>query len=260
MLTQDVADQRHRSDVVEREHFRPQPVVDVVGIVGDVVGDRAGLRLRARIGPQFEVVGTAVFGDAARQLAFAVPLDRDPGAVGQRAVVLHQPFQRLEGEIEAVEARIGPLQRRHHPQGLRVVVEAAERREAMVERALAGVAERRMAEIVAERRALREVLVEAERAGERTRDLRDLQRVGQPGAEMVALVKHEDLGLVGETAKRRGMDDAVAIAAERAARAARRLRIAPAAAVAHIGGKGCGHFDRLGWAWLCPIDVAGRRT
>ena len=51
-------------------------------------------------------------------------------------------------------------------QRMGVVVEAAEQAEALVERALAGVAERRMAEVVAERGGLGEVLVEAERAGD----------------------------------------------------------------------------------------------
>jgi hypothetical protein len=44
------------------------------------------------------------------------------------------------------------------------VVEAAVRGEAAVERALAGVPERRMAEVVGERRGLGQVLVEPERA------------------------------------------------------------------------------------------------
>ncbi len=86
--------------------------------------------------------------------------------------------------------------------------------EAAIERALAGMAERRMAEIVGERQRLGQVLVEPERAGERAGDLRDFQRVGQPGAEMVALVEDEDLGLVGQPAEGGRMDDAVAIAAE----------------------------------------------
>ena len=160
----------------------------------------------------------------------AIALDRPAGAVGERAVVLDQAFQRLPGEIEPVEVGVAPLQRGHDVQRLRVVVEAAEAGEALVERALAGVAERRMAEVVAERGGLGQVLVEAERAGERAGDLGDFQGVGQPGAEMIALVEHEHLGLVGEPPERGGVDDAVAIAAEGAAGRARRLRIAPAAA------------------------------
>ena len=84
-----------------------------------------------------------------------------------------------------------------------------------VERVLAGVAERRVAEVVAERDRLGEVLVEREGAGQRAGELRDLDGVGQPGAEMVALVMHEHLRLVGEAAEGGGMDDAVAVALER---------------------------------------------
>ena len=110
------------------------------------------------------------------------------------------------------------------------MVEAAAVLEAAVERALAGMPERRMAEIVRERRRLGQVLVEPERARQRARDLRDLQRMGEPGAVMVALVKDEDLRLVAEAPEGGGMDDAVAIAAEIVARGARRLGIKPAAA------------------------------
>ena len=112
------------------------------------------------------------------------------------------------------------------------MVEAAEGSEAAVERPLAGMAERRMAEIVGERQRLGQVLVEAERAGERAGDLGHFQRMGQPGAEMVAFVEDEDLGLVRQPAKRGGMDDAVAVAAEVVAGRARRLGMQPAAAAA----------------------------
>ena len=54
----------------------------------------------------------------------------------------------------------------------------------------------------------------AQRLGERARDLRDLDRVGQARAEMVALVVDEHLRLVGEAAEGGGMDDAVAVALE----------------------------------------------
>ncbi len=115
------------------------------------------------------------------------------------------------------------------------MVEAAAGREAAIERALAGMPERRMAEVVGERQRLGQVLVEAERAGERARDLGDLERVGQPGAEMIAFVEDEDLGLVREPAKGGGMDDAVAVAPEGVAGCAHRFRIEPAAAAAGIG-------------------------
>ena len=206
-----------------------QPVVDVVGVVGDIVGDRAGLGFGARIEGELEVLPGIVFRDLLRNAAPGVAAGRTAAGVGQRAVVLHQAFERLEGEVEAVEGRVAALQARHHRERLGVVVEAAVEpdavmhSQAMVERALAGMPERRMTEIVGKRAGLRQVLIEAERARERARDLGDLERVREPCAIVVAFVEHEDLGLVGEPAERRAVDDAVAIAAEIVACGATRL-------------------------------------
>ena len=86
--------------------------------------------------------------------------------------------------------------------------------------------------------------------------------MGQPGAVVVALVEHEHLRLVLEAAERGGMDDPVAIAPERAAGPARRLRKQPAAAgigVAAIKRAGGSHSDRhdfLVLIHLIPRDYA----
>ena len=148
--------------------------------------------------------------------------------------MLDQAFERFPGEVEAVEGRIAALQRGHDAQGLRIVIEAAEGRETLVERALAGMTERRMAEIVGQRQRLGEIFVEAERARQRARHLRHFERMGEPGAVMVALVEHENLGLVLEAAEGGRMDDAVAVAAEGAAALADRLGVQPAAALPRI--------------------------
>src|SRR5260221_6528766 len=94
------------------------------------------------------------------------------------------------------------------------MVEAAERRHDSVERVLAGMAERLVAEIMGKGQRLGEILVEAERAADRAGDLRHLQAVRQPGAVMVALVIDEDLCLVLQAAEGGAMDDAVAVALE----------------------------------------------
>ena len=47
-------DQRHVEQFLEREQPGAQPVVDVVIVVGDVVGDRRDLRLQARPARQIE--------------------------------------------------------------------------------------------------------------------------------------------------------------------------------------------------------------
>ena len=85
----------------------------------------------------------------------------------------------------------------------RVVLEAAVVAHQLVHHPLAGVAERRVAEVVAEHQALRQLLVQAQRAGHAAADLRPLQAVGEARAVVVALVVHEDLGLVLEAAERR---------------------------------------------------------
>ena len=95
--------------------------------------------------------------------------------------------------------------------------------------------EGRVAEIVAKRDRFRQIVVQPQGASERARDLRHLDRVGEAGAEMVALVVDEHLRLVGKTAKGGRMDDAVAVPLEVGPR--RRWRLGdPAARPRGVGG------------------------
>ena len=92
-----------------------------------------------------------------------------------------------------------------------------------------------MAKVVSQRQRFREILVESERPCQGPGNLRDLERMRQPGAKVVAFVKHEHLRLVGEPTKRRGMDDPIAIPAEYIARGTCRLGTQPTAAPVRIG-------------------------
>ena len=123
-------------------------------------------------------------------------------------------------------------------------------------------AERRMAEVMGERAGLGEILVEAERARQRARDLGDLQGVGEPRAIVVALVVDEHLRLVGEPAEGGGMDDAIAIAAEIAARGAGRLGMEPAPARRGIGGIGRARAAAAYRHGITPlaVDLVWHRT
>ena len=114
------------------------------------------------------------------------------------------------------------LEHLDHPQRVHVVLEAAAAALAQgrVERLLAGVAEGRVAEVVAEPDRLGQVLVEAERAGDGAGDPAGLERVGEPGAVVVALGRDEDLGLVLEPPEGLRVDDPVAVALERRAQRA----------------------------------------
>ena len=117
-------------------------------------------------------------------------------------------------------------------------------------------AKRRMAEVMRQRQRFREILVETELPGQRAGDLRHFERMGQPGAVMIAFVEHEDLGFVLQAAKRGGMDHPVAIAPERAAGLARRLGEQPSAAAVGVAGidrTRSSHSDRHGV--LIPLKV-----
>ena len=139
-------------------------------VVGDVVGERGDLRLEA--GPGAE-----------RQIHLGIGLGQRPGRRGDRAIMLGEAFQRLPAEVEPRPARIGRLDPGDDAQRVRVMIEAPRPGHRGVQRILAGMAERRMAEIVREGERLGEILVEAERARDRPRDLRDLQAVGQAHAK-----------------------------------------------------------------------------
>ena len=132
------------------------------------------------------------------------PRSRSAGGSGASVsgpLCLTRPSSVSQVRLSPSNSGVAALERGDDAQGLGVVVEAAVGREARVERPLAGMAERRMAEVVRQRQRFRQILVEAERAGQRAGDLGDLQRVGQPRAVMVALVEDEHLGLVASRRK-----------------------------------------------------------
>ena len=93
-----------------------------------------------------------------------------------------------------------------------LLIMAETERTDLIERALACMAEGRVAEIVAERDRLGQILVQAERPCDRPRDLRHLERVRQAGAVVVALGRNENLRFVGQAAERLAVQDAVAVA------------------------------------------------
>ena len=126
------------------------------------------------------------------------------------------------------------------------MVEAPVLGHARVERVLPGMPKRRVAEIVAERDRFRKVVVEPQRPGQRAGDLRHLDGVRQAGAEMIAVVIDEHLGLVGEAAEGGRMHDAVAVALEFCARRRRRFGDETPRRARGIGG--IGSASRLiGW-------------
>ena len=145
------------------------------------------------------------------------------------AGVLEDAVAHLPREVEAAPVALEPLD---DAQRVLVVAEAAAAALAqqLVERLLAGVPERRVAEVVAEPDRLDEILVQrSARATPRAMPGR-LERVREPRAEVVALGIDEDLRLEPQAAERLRVDDAVAVALERRPQAAFLLgEVAPAA-------------------------------
>ena len=198
----------------KREQTGAQAIIDVVGVIGDIICDRSRLRFEARMEAELQALHCIVAEDRSRDAARPVALRRRARSVEQRPVVLDEAGQRRLGQVEAVELGVMPLELGHDAQSVAVVVEAAVLGHTGVEGVLAGMPEGGVAEIVAERDRFREIIVEPQGASERAGDLRHLDRVGETGAEMVALVIDEHLRLVGETAEGGRMDDAVAVALE----------------------------------------------
>ncbi len=141
--------------------------------------------------------------------------------------VADDPVAHVVVEIEADAVALEDVD---DPQRVLIVAEGAVEAlaQARIQHGLADVAERRVAEVVPEADRLREVLVEPQRARDRARDLRDLDRVREPRAVVVALGRDEDLRLVLQAPEGLGVHDPVAIALQRRAQPAVGLRDAPA--------------------------------
>ena len=132
------------------------------------------------------------------------------------------PFERggmpalgmIEDAVAHFEGKIEPLpvlfQLVHHAQRLLAV--AKSRGVEGSEHALPHMAEGRVPQIVPQRDRLGKVLVEGKAAGDRSRDLRDVQRVRKTGHVVIAVGRKKDLRLVLQPQERLGIDDAVPVA------------------------------------------------
>ena len=112
-----------------------------------------------------------------------------------------RPSSVSQVEVEAVEIGIAMFELGHQPQRMGIVVEAADVRGHRVQRFLAGMAEGRVAQIMGQRHGLGQIFVDRQGARQAAGELRHFQRMGQPGAVIIAFMLHEDLGLVLEPAE-----------------------------------------------------------
>ncbi len=121
------------------------------------------------------------------------------------------------------------------------MVEAAVALHVLVQLVFACMAERRVTEVVGQGDGLGQVVVQPQGLGDGAGDLRHFQRMGEARAEVVALVRHEHLGLFLQAAEGRGVDDAVAVAGERRPGGAVGFRKTPAARARPVFGIGRPH-------------------
>jgi hypothetical protein len=233
-IVQQVPQEGNLAQVFEVEQTGAQPVVDVMGVIGDIVGERRALRLGRGEQLKLKRKNCVEFIDFEWNISIIV-MSRMRSA--QRAIMFDQPFQRLVAQVEPVPAGVAPLQLCDDAQGVGVVVEAAEGRHTGVQDFLASMTETGMAEVMGERRRLGEVFVQRQPARKGPRNLSHFDRMGQAGAEMIAFQRDEHLGLVGEAAEGGRMDQPVAVALEFAARRRGRLGVKPPPAAAPVGGK-----------------------
>jgi hypothetical protein len=178
-------------EVLLLQHAGAHRVVDVVVHIGDEVGDAHHLPL--------ERGGTLgrVEADGDPFLPFGMAAD----------AVAHFPAQ--------IESAPVALQHVHDAKALLVV---AETRPARACRAPAPPrAERRVAQVVPEGDGLGELFVQPQHLGDGAGDLRDLERVREARAVVVAGRREEHLRLVLQAAERLAVDDAIAVALERGA-------------------------------------------
>ena len=203
---------RHLGELRHVEQPGTHAVIHVVVVIGDFVREVGDLCLQRRAPPFHE----------------ALPHIAELTRVPDRAM-LQDPLARLESKVQSVEGGVALFQHIHHAQALEVVLEPAVGPHACIERILAGVTERRMAKVVGERNGFGQVFIEPQAARDRSRYLRHLEAVREAGAEQIAFVVDEDLGLVLQAAEGSRMDDAVTIALVVAPASGRGLAVAASA-------------------------------
>ena len=75
-IVEDVGDQRDAGEILEGEKSGPQAVVDVMGIVGDVVGDGGNLSLGAGEAPELQVLEPGIVAPPYSRIAYGSPRSR----------------------------------------------------------------------------------------------------------------------------------------------------------------------------------------
>ena len=75
----------HFLELLKREQPGAQAIINIMIIIGNVVGERRRLRLAAGIAFQFEIVPVIIFADGARQFVFLRAVEQLADDRGGRA-------------------------------------------------------------------------------------------------------------------------------------------------------------------------------
>lgn len=103
-----------------------------------------------------------------------------------------------------------------------------------VQRFLAGMTERRVSEIMHQRKRFGEIYIQRQRTGNRASNLSDLNGVSQTIAKVIGIAAGENLSLIFEAAKGSRVNDAVAVALKIVAIGMRRFRETAPAGVLYL--------------------------
>ncbi len=164
--------------------------------------------------------------------------------------VLDDPLAHLEGQVQPAKGGIALLEVLHDAQRVQVVIEEGSvRLHGRIQRLLAGVAEGRMSDVVHQRQRLHQVHLQPQLGGDGARDLRHLDGVRQPVAEVVGVAAGEHLGLIFQPAEGARVHHAITVALVVAAVRMRRFRMPPPASFLHP----CGVRGKHGTSFQFPV-------
>ena len=202
------ADDRQRGCICIAEQTRAQTVHQIMIIISNVVGKGCDLRFRRGMSIQFKIMVRIIVRQCIGQRA------------GHRAIVFCNGLKGFPCQVEAVKAGIMSFQRRDDLDRLGVVIKPAMGRHQRVQGIFARVAKGRVPQIMGKSHGFGQFLIQPQSASDCARHLGDLDRMGQAGPEMIALVLHKHLSFVLESPKCRTVDNPVAIPLETRAESA----------------------------------------
>jgi hypothetical protein len=130
--------------------------------------------------------------------------------------MLDDPFANTQRQIQPTMCRVTLFKMCHDPQRMQIVIEAPSvLSQAPVESPLPRMSKRRMADIMHQRKRLRQILVQSEPDGRRPRDLCHLDRVRQSAAKVIGSAARKHLRLPCQPPERPRLHHPLAVTLKR---------------------------------------------